>query len=345
MFYIHQSSCIGAQKAFIDLAETSLTESVDNKLYAIHAHYDMIPPNVLRRLGKAVKMGIATGIQIVANNPVDGIVIGTANGGLEDCIKFLNQIIEFEEGRLTPTNFVQSTTNAIAGQIGIMTVNKGYNITHVHRGLSFENALLDVEMLLQENPDNTYLVGGVDEISEYNYTIDYLAGCYKQEAISNKELLNSKTIGSIAGEGAAMFIANNKKDGAQAVVRAIKTSHSSDIESVKKITVGFLKENEGSDITIDLVLLGQNGDSRLNDFYESVLSTLPASTPVGQYKHLTGEFYTATSIALWLASDLFTSNRFNELLNIPATQTPQNILLYNTCKGNQHSWILVSKVL
>jgi len=343
MFYIHTSSCIAAQKAFIDLTETTLTESVDNKLYALDINYDMIPPNVLRRLGKAVKMGIATGIQVVSNNPVDGIVIGTANGGLEDCIKFLNQIIEFEEGRLTPTNFVQSTTNAIAGQIGIMTSNKGYNITHVHRELSFENALIDIEMLLQENPENNYLVGGVDEISDYNHTINTLAGCYKQESISNKELLESTSKGSIAGEGAAMFVVNNTKENALAVVHAIKTSHSSDLLTVKKITEDFLKENLIATESIDLILLGQNGDSRLNPYYESFLSNLTANIPLAYYKHLTGEFSTASAIALWLATDLFSSNRLNALLKIPSSLTPKNILLYNTSKGNQHSLILISK--
>jgi len=344
MFYIHTSSCISAQKAFIDPTETTLTESVDNKLYALDIHYDMIPPNVLRRLGKAVKMGIATGIQVVSNKPVDGIVIGTANGGLEDCIKFLNQIIEFEEGRLTPTNFVQSTTNAIAGQISIMTANKGYNITHVHRELAFENALIDVEMLLQENPANNYLVGGVDEISEYNHTINTLAGYYKQEAISNKEVLESASQGSIAGEGAAMFVVNNTKEHAKAVVQAIKTIHSTDIHTIKKIAKDFLKEHLPAAESIDLVLLGQNGDSRLNSYYESFFNTLPANTHIGYYKHLTGEFSTATAIALWLATNLFSSNRLNELMKISTSHTPTNILLYNTSKGNQHSLILISKV-
>ena len=68
---------------------------------------------------------------------------------MEDCIKFLNQIIDYEEGLLTPGNFVQSTPNAIAAQLGLMTANKGYNITHVHRGLSFENALLDTILMLR----------------------------------------------------------------------------------------------------------------------------------------------------------------------------------------------------
>ncbi|MGN6644915.1 MAG: beta-ketoacyl synthase chain length factor [Cytophaga sp.] len=343
MFYIHQSSCISAQKAFSDSSETSLTESINNKLYACGSNYDMIPPNTLRRLGKAVKMGIATGMQIIAQQPVDGIVIGTANGGLEDCIKFLNQVIEFEEGRLTPTNFVQSTTNAIAGQLGIMTANKGYNITHVHRGLAFENALIDTEMLLQENPERSYLIGGVDEISEYNYTIDTLAGCYKKEDVSNKDLLHTASAGSMAGEGAAMFLVSNSKENAQASIRAIKTLHAAELNAVEKTIQDFIQEHVSGKEKIDLILSGKNGDNRLDAYYEKCLGLLPANTPVGYYKQLTGEFSTATAVALWIAVKLLTTNRLNALLEIPETLQPENILLYNTCRGNQHSLILISK--
>ena len=343
MFYIHQSSCISAQKSFSDSSETLLTESVNNKLYASDANYDIIPPNTLRRLGKAVKMGIATGMRIIAQQPVDGIVIGTANGGLEDCIKFLNQIIEFEEGRLTPTNFVQSTTNAIAGQLGIMTVNKGYNITHVHRGLAFENALIDTEMLLRENPERSYLIGGVDEISEYNYTIDTLAGCYKKEDVSNKNLLTTASSGSMAGEGAAMFLVNNLKENAQASIRAIKTLHATDLNSVEQTISDFIQAHVTGKEKIDLVLSGKNGDARLDPYYEKCLSLLPENTPVGYYKQLTGEFSTAAAVGLWIAVTLLSTNRLNTLLEIPEPLQPKNILLYNTCRGNQHSLILISK--
>jgi hypothetical protein len=343
MFYIHQSSCISAQQAFSDSTIDSITSSTENKLYALDVNYDSIPPNVLRRLGKAVKMGIVTGHSLIIKNNVDGIVIGSANGGLEDCIKFLNQIIEFDEGRLTPTNFVQSTANSIAGQLGIMSTNKGYNITHVQRGLAFENALIDIEMLLQENPSQTYLVGGVDEISEYNYTIEGLAGAFKDEIISTFELLDSKTKGTIAGEGAAMFIVNNNSEGAVASVKGIKTIHTSDSTIVKAQLAIFLKEHLPTNESIDLLLSGKNGDVRLNAYYEMCVNELPQNTPITYYKHLTGDFATASAVALWLASTIVSNNSMNAILQIHTHQTPKNILLYNTYKGKQHSFILVSK--
>lgn len=338
MFYIHQSSCIAAQQAFVDPTVQTITESVDNKLYALDSNYDNIPPNVLRRLGKAVKMGISTGDQLISKHSVDGIVLGTANGGLEDCIKFLNQIIQYEEGRLTPTNFVQSTTNAIAGQLGIMSSNKGYNITHVHRGLAFENAMVDIEMLLNEHSGNNYLLGGVDEISEYNYTIEDLAGLYKKEIISNTELLDSTTTGTIAGEGAAMFIVNNIKENARAVVRGIKTLHTTNEETIIQQLANFLEASIPKNESIDLILSGKNGDVRQNTYYKNIEDQLQG-VPVAYYKHLTGDFPTASAVALWLSLNIQT---FSNVLDIQSKKPIRNILLYNTFKGKQHSFILVS---
>ncbi len=88
-----------------------------------------------------------------------------------------------------PANFVQSTSNAAAAQIALVTKNHNYNITHVHRGLAFENALMDAVMLLKENPDAGYLLGCTDEISAYNYNIDRLAGWFRDEPVLNTELV------------------------------------------------------------------------------------------------------------------------------------------------------------
>src|SRR5947199_9689893 len=125
-------------------------------LYIKEPEYPGIPPGVKRRMGKSVRMAVGAALPVLEKFPKpDGIIIATANGGMEDCIKFLNQIIEFNEGLLTPGSFVQSTSNAAAAQIALLTKNHHYNITHVHRGLAFESALMDIMMSLKEVPDAT----------------------------------------------------------------------------------------------------------------------------------------------------------------------------------------------
>ena len=339
MLYIHQYICISPQKTFSDIDIETLAGSSENKLKAIEPQYDGIPPGILRRMGKAVRMGVGAALPIIKTNAsIDGIIIGTANGGMEDCIRFLNQIIDYDEGMLTPGNFVQSTTNAIAGQLGLMTKNKSYNITHVHRGLAFETALIDAAMMVKENPGNSYLLGAVDEISSYNFNIDFLDGWYKKEIVENKDLYRVDSPASLAGEGAAMFLVNNKAAGSAACIEAIKTFHSKDGLLIKKELENFVAENFRQGQGPDLLLTGENGDNRLTNYYTACESLLPG-VPVLRYKHMCGEYPTSTSFAYWLTCSLLNNT------NIPAHMTnvkntrilPRKILLYNNYKGYQHS--------
>jgi hypothetical protein len=160
MFYIHQTSSISPQHSPGNVDLNILFEPVDKKLHAIEPVYGGIPPGVLRRMGKAVRMGVGAALPLLHSGIVpDGIIIGTTDGGKEDSAKFLNQIVDYDEGMLTPLNFVQSTPNAVAAQIGLLTKNHGYNITHLQPGLAFEFAMIDADMMLNENPLNNYLLG------------------------------------------------------------------------------------------------------------------------------------------------------------------------------------------
>ena len=63
-------------------------------------------------------------------------------------------------------------------------------MTYVHRGLSFESALLDAMMKIGEGSENI-LVGAIDEMTETSYTIQQRLGVLK---------------GIAAGEGAQFFL-------------------------------------------------------------------------------------------------------------------------------------------
>ncbi|MES1214383.1 MAG: beta-ketoacyl synthase chain length factor, partial [Bacteroidota bacterium] len=310
MFYIHKTTCISPQQTFANIDIEHLHEPVNNKLQAIEPLYEGVPPGILRRMGKAVRLGVGAAMPIViqSTKELNGIIIGTPMGGLEDCIKFLNQVIEYNEGMLTPTNFVQSTPNAIAGQLGLLSKNKGYNITHVHRGFSFENAVIDTAMLLNENPANSYLVGSVDEISAYNYNIEYLGGWYKKEIISCKDLYTSGTTASIAGEGAAMFLVNNSSSNAEAELKAIHIFQTEDEEVISGQIKRFLEKYLPSGEKADLLISGENGDSRFLKYYTLFEKSAGDNIPVARFKHMMGEFPAASSMALWLACEIMKGN-------------------------------------
>ncbi len=344
MFYIHQNSCISHQPTFDEIDLEVLRPSENNLIKAIEPKYTGVPPGQLRRMGRALRMGVGAGMKLLQQQSADGILVGTANGGIEDSILFLNQIHEYEEGRLTPTNFVQSTYNAIAGMIGMITGNKGYNATHVHRGLAFENVMLDAAMLLKENPDSTYLIGGVDEISEHNHRLVSLAGWYKDEPTQNVDLYNSDSEGTLPGEGAAMFLVNNKKEESIARVCNIKMVSSGDISFVRQQLEIFLQENLKEGETIDLLLQGENGDSRLLTYYTACEEVMPENTTIARYKHTFGEFQTVPALALWLACRVLQTQELAPHFIKKKTKTGYHrILIYNNYQGMQHGFILVEQ--
>lgn len=342
--YIHQTYCISAQQDLLQDDIELVNEPVNKKLLAIEPSYEQIPPGVLRRMGKSIRMGVGAALPLIAETKVDGIIMGSANAGMDDCVKFLNQMVQYEEGQLTPGSFVQSTGNVIAGQLGLITKNKGYNITHIHLGLAFENALLDAMMQLNKNPPNSYLVGGVDEISPFHYTIETLAGSYKAEVISNKKIYESNTRGCIVGEGAAMFIINNAVDGAIAKVKAIGSLHSNDVELVKQQLNLFLQKNLAGGESIDLLLSGENGDNRTLPFYTTCETLLSEEAAIARYKHMTGDFATAPALGLWYACRFLQSQSVpgHMFKRKPSKATFRNILIYNNFKGLQHSFVLIS---
>lgn len=313
----------------------------EGKMLAIEPSYtDIIPASLLRRMGKAVRMGIGAGLPLIKKYPtIDGVIIGTANGGLEDCIKFLNQIVEYEEGVLTPTNFVSSTPNAVAGQLAMMGQKTGYNSTHTNGSLSFDNVLLDASLYLNEQQqDATLLIGALEEISAYNYNIDQINELYKDELVSNDELLNTKTKGSICGEGATMFVVSNNPNGAKVryidqfqITYPSKTNFSQLVEE-------FLKVNNLHPSEIDLLLFGNSGDVRHDHWYEDLHQDLFADKPVYTYKQFCGDYRTSNGFACYLAMQLVREDF--KIHGFEVTSKPKYVLIYNQFLSARHGLIL-----
>ena len=343
MLYFHHATCISPQQTFEDIDLESLRVPVQNKLEVLEPEYKGIPAGALRRMGKAIRMGVGAAMPIIKQVAPDGIIIGTANGGMEDCIKFLNQIIEYDEGLLTPGNFVGSTTNAIAGQLGLIAKNHQYNITHVQSGLSFENALLDAALFIMENPSLQMLVGGVDEISDYNYNIDWLAGWYKQDPFNDPDFYKADSSGSIAGEGAAMFLVNGASANAMAKLDAIHFFHSTDATVIANELSAFLQKHLSGE-PIDLFLTGENSDCRYTHYYDACEAFIGDDAAIARYKHYCGEFPTSSAIAVWLATQMMNTGLVPDhfIKKMTRKTTPKKVLIYNHYKALQQSFILLS---
>src|SRR5690606_26853795 len=79
----------------------------------------MIQPNQLRRLSKAVRMGIGAArmaLEEAGLQTPDMISTGTALGCFQDTEVFMDQMVRYGEEKLSPTAFIQSTHNTVGGQ-------------------------------------------------------------------------------------------------------------------------------------------------------------------------------------------------------------------------------------
>lgn len=342
--FIQKATCICAQATYGSIDLQTVQPFVERRLTAREPGYSQIPNAVLRRMGKAVRMTVGAVTDLLEYCPVpDAIIIGTANGGMQDCIRFLNQIMEFNEGTLTPTNFVQSTPNAIAATIGLNSKNHNYNITHVHRGNAFENAMTDAQLFLNENSHAQVLLAGVDEISDYNYNIERLGGWYKESVPD--DLYNSRTEGSLAGEGVAAYLLSNQREGALAEIKAIETFTSKNNDETLQWVRSFIREHISNQNGL-LFLSGNNGDERFRQTTECIESELPLAS-LARFKHFTGEYPTASAIALWLASQFIQKDFAIPAHFVASLRQSQHrqCLIYNHYKSLQHSLMLVEQVL
>jgi len=90
-----------------------------------------------------------------------------------------------------------------------------------------------------------------------------------------------------------------------------------------------------------LVLLGKSGDKKTDASTETISNTLFATTAKGVFKHLCGEYPTASAFALWLAARMIQDQQIPEIVARNVPQPLKTILIYNPYFGNYHSLILL----
>ncbi len=344
--YIKGLACISPQNTFeSELFASDVSVHSGNQYHAIEPSYsDLIPNRLLRRMGKSTRMGIGTGMPLLKKWSTDGIIIGTTDGGMNDCHKFLNQIVDYDEGTLTPTSFVQGSPSSLAGVLALMSKNTGYNNTHSNKGLSFENCLTDAQLLLDEGIAKTLMLGNVEEISPGQFNIETLAGHIKGEDISSTKLLQSTTPGTVHGEGAAMFVVSSDKENAIAEILDFDTIVCPSQEDLKTLTQLLLSKNGLEIQDVDTFILGQNGDSETDSWYSYFQEEFLSDQGVLSFKNIFGESSSVTSMATWLAVQLLQESALPDMIvQKELVESTNCVLIYNQFLGEQHSLILLRK--
>lgn len=347
--YIQSTGNISPQNTFGSTTLPDiLTEYNDNRLRCIEPDYSkLIDVKLIRRMSRIIKMGVAAALQCLQEagdiHP-DAIITGTAYGCLEDTGVFLEKMVQNKEQMLTPTAFIQSTHNTIGAQIALLLKCNGYNNTFVHRGLSLESALLDGIMLLEEKMVNNVLIGGVDEITDFSFAITNRFGLFKQKINSNLELFNTRSRGSIAGEGAAFFLLSNAPSGNDyGIIEGLHTFYKPDnTQQIEEQIQFFLDQQTVSGSDIDIILTGRNGDIQGDRLYDQLQDTLFAGISTLEYKHLCGEYPTSTGFALWMATGIIRNGYMPHVFPNPERKAIRRVLIYNHYQMTHHSLMLVS---
>jgi len=349
--YIRSSACISPQKTFGKVS--FLREAVEyneNRLRVIEPDYaEFIDPKLIRRMSHIIKMGVAAAQECLhkSNTIMPGAIItGTALGCLEDTVTFLTRLIELNEEMLPPTAFIQSTHNTVAAQIALMLKCHQYNNTFVHKGISFESALLDAIMLLKENEADNILVGGIDEMTDASFTILSRMGLYKRWPVLNLSLFEKNTNGTIGGEGAVFFLLTDKLSTDNlAELNGIQTFYRpNNDEEIEQKIIAFLALHSLQIDDIDLVITGKNGDPQNDKVYYQLSQSLFSNTALANYKHLCGEYPTSSAFALWLASNIIKKKEVPLVVAKwnKGKRNPKKVLIYNHYLNIYHSLMLVS---
>lgn len=349
--YINGIGCVSAQNTFgggfLDEVEIN---TADNVLSVINPDYKaFISPGAIRRMAKGVKMGVAASQFALEDAGVqmpDAIITGTGMGCIQDSEKFLKSIIDNKEQYLTPTSFIQSTHNTVGGQIALNMQCKGYNFTYVNGAVSLESALLDAKMQIETGEASTILAGGVDETSEHTISLYELMHLIKNKNEAPFDVLTPKSKGVVLSEGAGFFVLENKKtQNSYAVFEDIQIQNQLSEKELSGFISGFLNRNKLTVEEIDAIALGNNGDVEFDHYYQKA-TELFAETPQLYYKHLSGEFYTASTFGFWAALNVLKKQNIPQVLQMNRLTKLQykTVLLYNQYRGKDHSLTLLKHV-
>jgi 3-oxoacyl-(acyl-carrier-protein) synthase len=336
---------------------------------------NFIPPDQLRRMSKIIRMGITAArvclkdaedwMSVPPNSLIpDSIITGTGWGCLDDTAKFLTSMVANNESLNTPTSFIQSTHNTVAGQLALILKCQGYNFTYVHRGISFESALLDSVMQLNSGEATTVLAGGGDELHPSFHQITSRLGWWKHNLPDSNTVTNCGSSGSIPGEGVSfILLENTKKPWSYARVLDIEVVTERNTNNLSSTMEAFLSENGLTFNDIDILLPGITVDFQQDRLFRSLFSGIGSFPATIFFKQLSGEYPSSTAFATLFgalllhnaefATGLTVANReiaslipwlgtakFRGISNDPSHRN--HILICNSFMGETMSFILLS---
>lgn len=315
MYFINASSTISHQHSFQNEEWIMRLKSLNNNSALVSPEYkNFIDGGSLRRMSEILRMGLTCSKDCIAQsgiNTPDAIIVGTGLGCLTDTEKFLKNAITIK-GLIPPTSFIQSTHNTIAGQISLTLKNYNYNMTHTQNSVSFEHALIDAMLSLNESKSNV-LVGAADEKIVF---MEVLAKELHFSEIENK--LTS---------GASFFMLSNTKNNTTKAKLVDSCAIGLNAASNEEVITNFLKNNHLLLSDIDLVFFSTYGTQKAEE-----VNKLFHPTPILSIENYSGYHFTTAAFGMHLATEILNQK---ENVFIQNKAPIKRILVYNNF-GNKN---------
>ena len=311
---------------------------------------EFINPAALRRMSPVIRMGLCSAIRSLEEAGADqtgAILVGSGLGCVRDTVKFLGQMIDNGEQLLNPTAFIQSTHNTVSGQIALHLGCREYNLTFSQKSLSFESALMDALMVLEQDKAENVLVGGLDELTEESYSLMRRAVCVRPwtEGDSRAGAAMTPGNGFVAGEGASFFTLGRKAgESTMARIEALRMiNRPGSTAGMSRETGSFLEDHGLRPGDVDVLVTGRNGDVREEALYRAIEDGFPGSIHLS-YKHLTGEYDTASAFGMFLGSKILQRQEIPSICRLNQVEKPRlnTLLQINQKSGKDLSLILLS---
>jgi 3-oxoacyl-(acyl-carrier-protein) synthase len=243
---------------------------------------------------------------------------------------------------LQPTHFMQSTHNTIGSLVSIDLKCHGYNSTYAHKGVSFENALMDACLQFGEKRIKTALIGGFDEITPNHHLMLSRVGYWRAHG-EGVQLQRGKEC--FSGETSVCFmLSSEKNEKTICQIGGINILYQPNRNDLEFALNELLIQNACSINDIDAIVVGVNGNKTNDAVYYRNASELFSGKPLMGYKHIFGESHTASGLGMYAAATCLRKQRIPNHLLLDGKNDIKNVkklLLYNHWEDKNHSLTLL----
>ncbi len=346
--YINGIDCISAQQEKGNLVP--LTKGQTHVNASEPDYKEKIDPRKIRRLDKMTKMGLYSSMVSLGDaglENVDGIVVGVGQTFSDNPSVMLEKLVNHDEGLVNPGMFLNSLLSSASGQIALDLKCYGYNNTLTQRGFSFESALMDGILQLENEGCENMLVGGIDVVTDTYLKLAHEYGFVNSSGFDSGAYFANHDQERIVGEGSGFFtLSKSRSENTYAAIKGLACTFLKEpgLEIVKKLS-NFFREQKVINTQIDLVVSGKGFDHLFEGPYLKTEEKLLKGIPHLYFKKYCGEYPTSTTFGLWLSAQILKNQELPE--GDPVAKKikgpVKNILLINSFAGNYYTFILLQK--